>query len=67
MKIILSGFRTVPPFFIGKGHPIFYQAVPEERVRGSCLLSQMVPLQLVAKVPGKELPIVVWDNKVIIV
>ena len=24
----------------------------------------MVPLQLVGKVPGKDIPIILWDNKV---
>ena len=47
-----------------KGHPIFKQNVPDDRTPGKCLLSQMVPLQLVGKVPGKDIPIILWDNKV---
>ena len=47
-----------------KGHPVFKQTIPKDRVKGSCLLSEMIPLQLVGKVPGKDIPIVLWDNKV---
>lgn len=49
------------------GHPVFAQRYPDERDDGSCLLSQLVALQLVAKIPGKSLPVVLWDNKVIFV
>ena len=38
--------------------------MPDDRTPGKCLLSQMVPLQLVGKVPGKDIPIILWDNKV---
>ena len=48
-----------------KGHPVFNQVIPDDRLAGSCLFSQMVALQLVARVPGKEVPLVLWDNKVI--
>ena len=34
-------------------------------MESSCLFSQLVPLQLVAKIPGKEIPLVLWDNEVI--
>ena len=47
-----------------KGHPVFRQEIPDDRVQGACLLSQMVPLQLVAKVPGQNMPLVLWDFKV---
>ena len=47
-----------------KGHPVFNQVIPETRVQRSVLFSQMVPLQLVAKVPDKGIPFVLWDNKV---
>ena len=50
-----------------KGHPVFKQTIPKDRVKGSCLLSEMIPLQLVGKVPGKDIPIVLWDNKVSVI
>ena len=34
-------------------------------MESSCLFSQLVPLQLVAKIPGKDIPVVLWDNEVI--
>ena len=50
-----------------KGHPVFNQKIPGDRVKGSCLFTQMVPLQLVAKIPGEKIPKVLWDNKVLLV
>ena len=47
-----------------KGHPVFNQVIPEDRVESSCLFSQLVPLQLVANIPGKA-PVILWDNEVI--
>ena len=47
--------------------PVFNQKIPANRLDGSCLFSQMTPLQIVAKVPGKAIPIVLWDNKVPII
>ena len=47
------------------GHPVFNQVIPDDRVESSCLFSQLVPLQLVAKIPGKNIPVVLWDNEVI--
>ena len=44
--------------------PVFKQKTPTDRTPRNCLLSQLVPLQLVAKVPGKDIPIVLWDNNV---
>ena len=45
-------------------NPVFKQVTPGDRAPRNCLLSQMVPLQLVGKVPGRAVPFVLWDNKV---
>ena len=55
---------TVLNYTVHSGHLVFNQAIPDERDKGKCLFSQLVPLQLVAKVPGRDLPFVLWDNKV---
>ena len=39
------------------------QATPDDRKPGSCILSNFVPLQLVAHVPSQTKPIIVWDNR----
>ena len=39
------------------------QALPEDRKPGSCILSNFVPLQLVAHVESEAKPIVVWRNR----
>ena len=39
------------------------QATPDDRKPGSCILSNFVPLQLVAHVPSQTKPIIVWDNE----
>ena len=55
---------TVLNYTVSSGHLVCNQAIPDERDKGKCLFSQLVPLQLVAKVPGRDLPFVLWDNKV---
>ena len=39
------------------------QALPTDRKPGSCMLTNFVPLQLVAHVPSQSRPIVVWKNE----
>ena len=61
----LVNFMQKKPTLDGSnGHPVFNQTIPGDRVKGQCLLSQMVPLQLVGKVPGRDVPFILWDNKV---
>ena len=49
--------------FLGSSkHPVTKQPVPEERFAGACILSSLIPLQLVCHIPGRKIPLVLWEN-----
>ena len=43
-------------------HPVTKQPVPEERFAGACILSSLIPLQLVCHIPNRKVPLVLWEN-----
>ena len=43
-------------------HPVTKLPRPSDRGDGVCLLSSLIALQLVAHIPGRRIPLVLWEN-----
>ena len=43
-------------------HPVTKQPRPSDRGDGVCLLSSIIALQLVCHIPGRKIPLVLWEN-----
>ena len=39
------------------------QALPTSRKPGQCILTNFVPLQLLAHIPNQSKPTIIWDNR----